>query len=58
MKTITMLHHNNNILHFRVYDGHGGEKAAIFTGEKLHHLIKETKEFKQKDYINALKQGF
>ena len=20
-----------------------GEKAAIFTGEKLHHLIKETK---------------
>ncbi|CAX39683.1 protein phosphatase, putative [Candida dubliniensis CD36] len=43
---------------FGVYDGHGGEKAAIFTGEKLHYLIKETKEFKQKDYINALKQGF
>ena len=47
-----------HIAFFGVYDGHGGEKAAIFTGEKLHHLIKETKEFKQKDYINALKQGF
>ncbi|CAI5755520.1 unnamed protein product [Candida verbasci] len=47
-----------HVAFFGVYDGHGGEKAAIFTGEHLHQLIKQTKEFQSKDYINALKQGF
>ncbi|KAL6454741.1 LOW QUALITY PROTEIN: PTC2 Protein phosphatase 2C 2 [Candida maltosa Xu316] len=46
-----------HIAFFGVYDGHGGEKAAIFTGEKLHQLVKQTDEFNKKDYINALKQG-
>lgn len=48
----------DHIAFFGVYDGHGGEKAAIFTGEKLHQLVKSTAEFNKKDYINALKQGF
>lgn len=43
---------------FGVYDGHGGEKAALFTGEYLHRIIKATDAFKQKDYVNALKEGF
>ena len=48
MKTITMLHQQQHIAFFGVYDGHGGEKAAIFTGEKLHHLIKETKNLNKR----------
>lgn len=43
---------------FGVYDGHGGEKAAIFTGQHLHELISQTDAYKKKDYINALKDGF
>ncbi|ODV79866.1 PP2C-domain-containing protein [Suhomyces tanzawaensis NRRL Y-17324] len=43
---------------FGVYDGHGGEKAAIFTGEHLHDIVKSTQAYKNKDYINALKEGF
>ncbi|KAI3404036.2 PTC2 [Candida oxycetoniae] len=47
-----------HVAFFGVYDGHGGEKAAIFTGKHLHHIIMETAEYKKKDYVNALKQGF
>ncbi|CAD1810669.1 Protein phosphatase 2C family protein [Candida parapsilosis] len=43
---------------FGVYDGHGGEKAAIFTGEHLHKIIRATSSYNGKDYVNALKQGF
>lgn len=43
---------------FGVYDGHGGEKAAIFTGLRLHELVALTDAFKEKDYVNALKDGF
>lgn len=43
---------------FGVYDGHGGEKAAIFTGRHLHELVSQTDAYKKKDYINALKDGF
>ncbi|KAG5421091.1 PTC2 [Candida metapsilosis] len=43
---------------FGVYDGHGGEKAAIFTGEHLHKIIRATSSYQSKDYTNALKQGF
>ncbi|CUM55009.1 unnamed protein product [Debaryomyces tyrocola] len=43
---------------FGVYDGHGGEKVAIFTGEHLHEIIKSTKAFQEKDYVNAFKEGF
>lgn len=47
-----------HIAFFGVYDGHGGEKAAIFTGDRLHDIIKSTEAFNKKDYINALKEGF
>lgn len=43
---------------FGVYDGHGGERAALFTGENLHNIVKSTEAFKKQDYINALKEGF
>lgn len=43
---------------FGVYDGHGGEKAAIFTGKKLHGIIRSTDAYRKKDYVQALKDGF
>ncbi|KAK6458899.1 phosphatase 2C-like domain-containing protein [Scheffersomyces xylosifermentans] len=47
-----------HIAFFGVYDGHGGEKAAIFTGKHLHHIVKSTEAYAKGDYINALKEGF
>ena len=47
-----------HIAFFGVYDGHGGEKLAIFTGKHLHDLICATEAFKNKDYVTALKDGF
>ncbi|CUM65566.1 uncharacterized protein PRCAT00003212001 [Priceomyces carsonii] len=47
-----------HVAFFGVYDGHGGEKAAIFAGEHLHDLITSTKAFQKGDYTNALKEGF
>lgn len=43
---------------FGVYDGHGGEKAAIFTGQRLHGIIKATAAYQRGDYTQALKDGF
>lgn len=43
---------------FGVYDGHGGDKAAIFTGEHLHKIIKSTEAFQKGNLIDALKEGF
>lgn len=48
----------DHVAFFGVYDGHGGEKSAIFTGRHLHELIKQTPAFNRKDYVNALKDGF
>lgn len=49
---------DDHVAFFGVYDGHGGEKSAIFTGHHLHELVKQTDAFKKKDYVNALKDGF
>ncbi|CAH6719418.1 protein phosphatase 2C homolog 2 [[Candida] jaroonii] len=49
---------DDHVAFFGVYDGHGGERAAIFTGEYLPQIIKSTPSFKKKDYVNALKEGF
>ena len=43
---------------FGVYDGHGGDKVAIFAGEHLHNIIAKQESFKKKDYEQALKDGF
>ncbi|ODV95465.1 hypothetical protein PACTADRAFT_42469 [Pachysolen tannophilus NRRL Y-2460] len=48
----------NQVSFFGVYDGHGGEKVALFTGENLHKIIQNTDAFKQCDYPKALKDGF
>lgn len=48
----------DRVAFFGVYDGHGGEKAAIFTGQHLHELIKATDLYQAGRYGDALKEGF
>jgi protein phosphatase 2C family protein 2/3 len=43
---------------FGVYDGHGGDKVALFTGENLHKIVAKQDSFARGDIEQALKDGF
>ncbi|KAI9754721.1 MAG: Methyltransferase-like protein 21D [Chaenotheca gracillima] len=43
---------------FGVYDGHGGDKVALFAGEHIHKIIAKQDSFKQGNLEQALKDGF
>ncbi|CBX91973.1 similar to protein phosphatase 2c [Plenodomus lingam JN3] len=43
---------------FGVYDGHGGDKVAIYTGENLHQIVAKQEAFKKGDIKKALQDGF
>jgi hypothetical protein len=43
---------------FGVYDGHGGDKVALFTGENLHKIISRQDAFAKGDIEQAMKDGF
>ena len=43
---------------FGVYDGHGGDRVAIFTGDNLHQIVAKQETFKKGDIEQALKDGF
>lgn len=43
---------------FGVYDGHGGDKVAIFAGENIHKIIAQQVAFKSGDIEQACKDGF
>jgi len=43
---------------FGVYDGHGGDKVAIFAGENIHKIIAQQEAFKKGDIEQACKDGF
>ncbi|KAJ5667494.1 Protein phosphatase 2C [Penicillium longicatenatum] len=43
---------------FGVYDGHGGDKVALFTGENLHKIVAKQDAFAKGDIEQALKDGF
>lgn len=43
---------------FGVYDGHGGDKVALYTGENLHKIIAKQEAFHEGDFETALKNGF
>lgn len=43
---------------FGVYDGHGGDKVAIYTGEHLHEIIARQESYKAGNVDQALKDGF
>ena len=43
---------------FGVYDGHGGDRVAVFAGENIHNIIAKTDAFKKGEIEQALKDGF
>lgn len=43
---------------FAVFDGHGGQRVAHYCGENLHKDILQTEEYKNEEYVQALKKGF
>ncbi|KAJ6150835.1 hypothetical protein N7470_007429 [Penicillium chermesinum] len=43
---------------FGVYDGHGGDKVALFAGENLHKIVAQQESFAQGDIEQAMKDGF
>ena len=43
---------------FGVYDGHGGDKVALFAGQKVHNIIAQQEAFKKGDIEQAMKDGF
>lgn len=48
----------NRLSFFGVYDGHGGDKVALFAGENIHKIIAHQEAFKKGDIEQALKDGF
>jgi protein phosphatase 2C family protein 2/3 len=54
----TISNAENRISFFGVYDGHGGDKVAIFAGEHLHNIIGKQEAFKGGDIEKAIKDGF
>lgn len=49
---------NTRISFFGVYDGHGGDKVAIYTGANLHKIVARQEAFKELKFEQALKDGF
>lgn len=43
---------------FGVYDGHGGDRVAVYAGDNIHNIIAKTDAFKKGDIVQALKDGF
>ena len=54
----TTLPSDKRIRFFGVYDGHGGDKVALFAGEHLHTIISKQEAFKNGDMEKAIKDGF
>lgn len=50
--------HSSRLSFFGVFDGHGGDKVALFTGENIHNIIVKQDTFKAGDYAQGLKDGF
>ncbi|KAF9882095.1 protein phosphatase 2C [Colletotrichum karsti] len=50
--------HDSKLSFFGVFDGHGGDKVALFAGEHIHEIITKQETFKKGNYEQALKDGF
>lgn len=48
----------NRLSFFGVYDGHGGDKVALFAGEHMHKILAKQPAFKDRDFEQALRDGF
>jgi protein phosphatase 2C family protein 2/3 len=49
---------NRHVSFFGVYDGHGGQTVARYTGQRLHWKVAETPEFGKHEYAAAMTKGF
>ena len=49
---------DDRLSYFGVYDGHGGDKVALYAGENIHKILAKQEAFKRKDFEQALKDGF
>lgn len=49
---------DRRLAYFGVYDGHGGDKVAIYTGEHLHEIVTKQEAYKSGDLKKALQDGF
>lgn len=49
---------NDRLSFFGVYDGHGGDRVALFAGENIHQIVAKQEAFKKGDIEQALKDGF
>ena len=50
--------HASKLSFFGVFDGHGGDKVALFAGENIHRIVTKQDAFKAGNYEQALKDGF
>lgn len=50
--------HASKLSFFGVFDGHGGDKVALFAGENIHRIVAKQDAFKAGNYEQALKDGF
>ncbi|GFP56896.1 hypothetical protein ACSS6W_004576 [Trichoderma asperelloides] len=50
--------HPDRLAFFGVYDGHGGDKVALFAGENIHNIVFKQDSFKTGNYAQGLKDGF
>lgn len=57
-KEITAADIQSRLSFFGVYDGHGGDKVALFAGEQVHQIVAKQEAFKKGDIEQALKDGF
>ncbi len=49
---------DRRISFFGVYDGHGGDKVAMYAGENLHKIIAKQEALKGGEVEKAIKDGF
>lgn len=50
--------HPSRLSFFGVFDGHGGDKVALYAGEKIDDILIKQDTFKAANYEQALKDCF
>ncbi|KAI9023780.1 phosphatase 2C-like domain-containing protein [Phycomyces nitens] len=56
--TIIPSYKGTNTSFFAVYDGHGGDLAAKYSGEHLHEILFRSQAFQRHRYRDALKRSY
>ena len=50
--------HTGKLSFFGVFDGHGGDKVALFAGENIYKILQKQDSFKKGEYNQGLKDSF